>query len=98
MPILSHQLVGNDQPRHLEYTCFPITPNDSADVPAVPGLVCVGVYAGGAGNIAAVSLGGVSISFASVPAGTILDATLKRVNATGTTATTLQALYRPRER
>lgn len=51
------------------------------------------VYVGGAGNIAAVMATGEVITFTAVPAGTILPIRVSRINSTGTTATSMVALY-----
>lgn len=67
-----------------------ITPSDSTDLP-VP---AVAVYVGGAGNITLDTEGGqTTVLFAAVPAGTTLKLRVKRVRATGTTATNLVAIY-----
>ena len=99
MPFLvSHSLVGNDQPLHSSYDSIPVTPSDSVDLSPLPSEVCVGFIVGGAGNVAATTLGGVAVTFTAVPVNVPIDAPLKRVLATGTTATSIQSLYRPRER
>lgn len=66
-----------------------ITPSDSTNLP-VPTRA---IYVGGAGAISAVMRsGGNSVTFAAVPVGTVLEISVVRVNATGTTATNLVAL------
>ena len=68
-----------------------VTPSDSAAVGA--GGYCVGLWVGGAGNVAVVLASGVSVTFTSVPAGTLLPIYVTKVKATGTTATNIVALY-----
>lgn len=66
-----------------------ITPSDTV---ALPGGTTRGVYVGGAGNVVAL-IGGAAVTFTEVPAGSILPVAATRVNATGTTATALVALF-----
>lgn len=56
---------------------------------------CRGLYVGGAGDIMAVPLAapGTAVLFKAVPAGTVLPIVATRVNATGTTATDIVALF-----
>ena len=63
-----------------------VTPSDSAFVSFV------GLYVGGAGNIAVTGGDGADVSFSSVPGGTILPLRIIRVKATGTTASGLVGL------
>ena len=67
-----------------------ITPNDGADLP-LPG--CRAIRAGGAGNVSIVDLTGTTTVFVGVLAGETLPVQAARVNVTGTTATSLVALY-----
>lgn len=53
---------------------------------------CRGLYVGTAGNVTAV-VGGVAVLFTAVPAGMILPIQATRVNATGTTAGAMVALF-----
>lgn len=70
--------------------CSSVTPNDSADLPSI----CRGIWVGGAGNLAVtLSESGENITFTGVPAGTLLPLEVKRVYATGTTATNLVAVW-----
>jgi len=55
--------------------------------------VCNGIYVGGTGAIAMVMMDDTVVTLAAVPAGIILPFLAKRVNATGTAATNLVALY-----
>lgn len=66
-----------------------ITPSD-ADTYERP----VGVYVGGAGSVVVSPAGGqADVTFASVPAGSVLPVLVRAVKATGTTATGLIAVY-----
>lgn len=57
-----------------------VTPDDNTDlVPSARGL-----YVGGTGNVAVMTIAGTSITFVAVPAGSILPVRCKRVLATGT--------------
>lgn len=71
-----------------------ITPSDSVDLTHISR----GLYIGGAGDVTVISppapLGiGATVLWSAVPAGTILPIRVSRVKATGTTATTINALY-----
>jgi len=68
----------------------PITPSDTVDLPGLTHALWVG----GAGDVAAVMQNGtMPVVLAAVPAGSWLPLAAKRINATGTTATGLVALY-----
>ena len=58
-----------------------ITPSDTVDLPRVTGGILVG------------STGNVAVTFTALAAGTYLPIAARRVNAAGTTATGLVALY-----
>lgn len=64
-----------------------ITPSDTVNI----GTPTRGIYVGVGGSVVAV-INGVAITFANVPAGMILPIVATRVNATGTSATSLVAL------
>ncbi len=67
-----------------------ITPNDATDLSAY----CKRIYVGGTGSVTLIGVDDtVSVTFAAVPAGSILPVGARRVLATGTTATKLVALY-----
>lgn len=51
----------------------------------------VGLYVGGAGNVAVKTEKGTTTTFANVPAGTILPGRFQQVLSTGTTATNIVA-------
>lgn len=63
-----------------------ITPSDSA------ANAFDAIYVGGAGALAVVTQGGQSVTFAAVPAGSILYVKTQKVLATGTVATSLVGL------
>ena len=69
-----------------------VTPSDSASNNLNPGP-CSGLYIGGAGNIALVSVNGNVVTFIGVTAGSFLPLRAVRVNATNTTATSIVACY-----
>lgn len=51
------------------------------------------LYVGGGGNVAVTTLNGDSVTFVGVGAGTILPIQVTKVLSTGTTATSILALY-----
>lgn len=51
------------------------------------------LYIGGAGDVAAVGLDDVAVTFVGLPAGSILPVQCKRVNSTSTSATSIVALF-----
>lgn len=65
-----------------------VTPADATEITLTRGL-----YVGGAGNIVATMRSGNDCTFTAVPAGTILPLRVTKVKATGTTATSIVALY-----
>lgn len=62
-----------------------VTPSDGSDLT----YVSRGVYVGGAGDIKVTLLGGETVTFSAVPAGTLLPVRASRIWSTGTTATNL---------
>lgn len=66
-----------------------VTPNDANDL----AYVAKRLWVGGAGNVTLITLGGDTVEYASVPAGTYLNVRASRVKATGTTATNIVAEY-----
>ena len=66
-----------------------VTPSDSAPLP----IASKRLWVGGAGDVSIVTTGGVSVTYAGVPAGTYLNVRAAQVNATGTTATDIIAEY-----
>lgn len=67
-----------------------VTPNDSTDFTLG---TCRALYVGGAGDVSIVDLGGETVVFVGALAGSVLPIQTARVNATGTTATNIVALY-----
>jgi hypothetical protein len=51
------------------------------------------LYVGGTGNVSVITIGGDLITFNSVPAGTTLPIQVRRLRATGTDATLINALW-----
>lgn len=68
---------------------FAITKSDTTDFT----YYVRGIYVGGAGNVVVVNMDGSTVTFAGVPAGTILPVKARRVNSTSTTATDMVGLY-----
>jgi hypothetical protein len=66
-----------------------VTPSDTVDL--VPGARAL--FVGGAGNLTIITREGRTVLFTSVAANTKIDVAAKRVMATGTVATLIQALY-----
>lgn len=67
-----------------------ITPNDNTDLP----YITRGVYVGVTGDVSVVAAGnGATVVFAGVAGGTILPIQVTRIRATGTTSTSVVALY-----
>lgn len=72
---------------------YAVTPADGSDLPNGP---CVALWVGGAGNITLVAEKNAineAVTFNSVPAGVLLPVRTRRVEATGTTATNILAIY-----
>jgi hypothetical protein len=66
-----------------------ITPSDSIDLTVVPRAIYVGVT----GSVAAVMVGGQTVTLQNVAAGSLLPIRVGRINATGTTASGLVAFW-----
>lgn len=69
-------------------TGFAATPSDGADLADVTRAV----YVGGSGNISVVFQSGAEVTLVGVVGGTILPLRVRRIKATGTTATGLVGL------
>lgn len=66
-----------------------VTKSDTADLPTASKRLWVG----GAGNIAMITVGGDTVTYTSIPAGTYLNVRAARVLSTNTTATNIVAEY-----
>jgi len=75
---------------HSATVCLAVTPSDSTDLTY---STCRAIYVGGDGDISLVDGNAATIVFTGVTAGSILPVQTARVNATGTTATSIIALY-----
>lgn len=73
-----------------------VTPSDSSDIPSITGGTsnngCV-LYIGGAGNLRVTTVGGDDVSFSGVLAGSFLPVQVIKVWSTGTSATSIVALW-----
>jgi hypothetical protein len=65
-----------------------VTPDNSNDL-TNPGIL----YIGGAGNVKVDTMSGQTVTINGITAGTTLRLRVKRVHATGTTATNITVLY-----
>jgi len=65
------------------------TKHDTNDITTVSR----GIYVGGSGDVKVKTIGGDTVTFVGVPAGTVLPVRAKQVFNTGTTATSLLVLY-----
>lgn len=66
-----------------------VTPSDSADLT----YVTRGLYVGATGTVKVIMQDSGTVTFAGVPAGTLLPIRATRVYSTGTTASTILALW-----
>ena len=66
-----------------------VTPNNGADL----ATYTRGLYIGGFGDVKVDMVTSGTVTFSAVPAGTVLPIRVKRVYATGTTATLILALW-----
>lgn len=66
-----------------------VTPNDVTPLTNR----AMALYVGGTGAVVVITAGGETVTFAAVPAGAILPVVVATVKATGTTATSILALY-----
>jgi hypothetical protein len=65
-----------------------ITPSDTVNLTGGPVVLYIGVT----GNISVLTAGGDTATFVDVQAGSVLPVRVKRVNSTGTTASSMLAL------
>lgn len=66
-----------------------VNPSDTADL----AFASKALYVGGAGNVALVTVGGDTVTYVGVPAGSYLSVRVRRVLATGTTASSIISEY-----
>jgi hypothetical protein len=73
-----------------------VTPSNTVDIPSITGGTsnngCV-LYVGGAGDLTVDTVGGDAVTFVAVPAGSFIPVQVTRVYATGTSATSIVALW-----
>jgi hypothetical protein len=73
-----------------------VTPSNTVDIPSINGGTsnngCV-LYVGGAGDLKVDTIGGDAVTFVAVPAGSFVPVNVTRVYATGTSATSIVALW-----
>lgn len=82
---------GKFVPPDLDFDGLPVTPNDGADL---PNGATYAIAVTGSGNVAGVIAGGSgTTTLAGLVPGIIYIVAMQRVNATGTTATGVYALY-----
>lgn len=67
---------------------FAITPSDGADLPDVTRAL----YVGGPGHVALMLQAGTTLTLSNVPSGSLLPLRVRRLLATGTTATAIVGL------
>ena len=66
-----------------------ISPSDTTNL----ARVTRGVYIGGSGNVSSLMADGSTVVFVGAQSGSVLPIRVQRINAAGTTATNLLALY-----
>lgn len=69
-----------------------VTPNDNSDLAVVSRALYIGSIAGGA-TLAVVMLGGQTVTFAGLTAGTLLPIRVTRVMSTNTLVSSIISLY-----
>jgi hypothetical protein len=72
-----------------------VTPSNTVNIPALTGGSnngCV-LYVGGAGDLKVLTIGGDEVTLVAVPAGSFIPVQVLRVFSTGTTATSIVALW-----
>ena len=77
------------------YDAFDVTPSDSVDLVAPPGMQCVGLAVTGAGNVNVNLRNGGTAVLTTIGALQMLDIAVTRILATSTTATGIRALFVP---
>lgn len=66
-----------------------VTPHDTTALTKT----CRSLYVGGAGNVTVITAGGETVAFVGVPAGALLPVRATHVKSTGTSATSILALW-----
>lgn len=84
--IFNQNSTGLDSPGLFHYA---VTPHDSTDFP----ISFRSLWVGGAGNVVIVANDGTAVTYVGAAAGSVIPMRGKRVNATGTTATSLVGIY-----
>lgn len=85
MALPTHEIINSDAPGEFAVA---VTPSDSTMIAQVPRAL----YIGTGGNVSVRMPRGNTVTFTSVPGGTILPVRVSRVNATGTTASNIVAI------
>lgn len=80
---------GTDQPFHPAKQFAAVTPHASTNFASLP----IGIYVGVGGSVVCVNRDESTVTFVNVPAGTLLPIRPIRINATGTTASSMVALF-----
>ena len=88
MPAIDYHSGSSDVALGAMNNAEAVTTSDTAELARVTRAL----YVGGAGNIAVVMADRTTVTFAGVPAGTVLPIRVRQVRATGTTATNLVGL------
>lgn len=65
-----------------------VSPSDTVDLPQFSVI-----YVGGAGNVKVTTAQGTAVTFTGVNAGTVIPVRVRRVWSTGTTATSMTAVF-----
>ena len=84
-PDLAKQQPGLDSPSR---GCAAVTPSDSADLPRDARALYVGI----GGDLKVTTVDGNTVEFRSLPSGSILPVSVRRVYATGQTGTIASAI------
>lgn len=82
----------SDGPLNTATHAAAVTPNDSTEVTS-NGLYPRALYVGGAGDVAVQMVDGATVTFAGANAGQLLQIAVAKVLATGTTASSIVALW-----
>lgn len=88
VPVAQKGIGGAARVSHVGVSVAAVTPSDTTALPAD----CIGLWVGGAGNVAVTMWDGTAATFTAVAAGTFLPISPKLVDA-ATTATAIVALF-----